>query len=72
MLGLNKDLNLKAKYDFGMQNARCDNARVDRDRIQFQYTVPDTYQIIHVEQKVASLFNMVHVMLNGGKFSSFL
>ena len=41
--------------------------------IKFSYTAPGTpQQNDHVEQNFTTLFNRVHVMLNGGKISSFL
>ena len=66
-----------------MKYARCNNARVNEDfvrackqegmDIQFKYTVPGTPQENgHVEQKFITLFNMVHTVLIGGKFLSFL
>ena len=41
--------------------------------IQFKYTAPgNPQQNGHVEQTFSTLFDRVHIMLNGRQFSSFL
>ena len=41
--------------------------------IDFEYTAPGTpQQKGHIEHKFATLFNGVHAMLNGSKFTAFL
>ena len=41
--------------------------------VDFEYTAPGMpQQIGHVKQKFATIFNWVHAMLNGGKFTTYL
>ena len=81
MLALIKTL--KAKYDIQIRYTQCNNARENEDfesickqegmGIEFECTAPSMpQQNGHVEHKFTTLFNKVHAMLNGGKFSSFL
>ena len=81
MLGLVN--NLKIKLDLQVQCLCCNNAgenqafertcKKERLGIDFEYTTPDTpQQNGYVKQKFATLFNRVHAMLNGGKFTTYL
>ena len=75
--------NLKTKYNLQIQCLHCDNAgenqafdqTCDQEGlgIDFEYTAPGTpQQNGRVKHKFASLFNRVHAMLNGGKFTAHL
>ena len=81
MLFLIKDL--KTKYNLQVQWLWCDNAGESQAfewmcnqeglGIHFEYTAPSTPQQNGcIECKFATLFNQVHVMLNGGKFTPYL
>ena len=81
MLGLMK--NFKAKYGIQIRYTHCNISRENVDfewawkkkgmRIKFEYTAPSApQQNGQVEQKFATLFNRVYVMLTKRKFSAFL
>ena len=68
--------NLKTKYNIQVQYLCCafqKNLQTRRDGKKYQFTTLGTpQQQSCVEQKFATLFNPVHAMLNGGKFTAFL
>ena len=75
--------NLKTKDNIQVWHLNSDNAGEKDDfkgacihegmGMEFEYTTPGTLQQNgQVHWKYATLFNWVHVMLKGGKFSSFL
>ena len=81
MSGLTKYL--KNKYNLQVQYLHCDNAgenvafkkacKQEGLGLVFKYTVPGMpQQNGYVEQKIATHFNWVCAMLNGGKFNAFL
>ena len=81
MLFLIKDL--KTKYNLQVQQLQCDNAGENQAfkwtcnkeglGIHFKYTAPSIpQQNGRIERKFATLFNRVHAMLNGGKFTPYL
>ena len=81
MLVLIKDL--KTKFNLHVQRFHCNNAGENQAfqwacnqkglGIDFEYTAPGILQQNgHIEHKFTTLFNRVHAMLNGGKFTTHL